>query len=64
MIDWMVKLLGQCESGKHGKHKKMELTVIIGLVLSYLSLVECSGHRRQPHIILVVLRDLVSKNLL
>ncbi|XP_065070818.1 arylsulfatase I-like [Rhopilema esculentum] len=43
---------------KNGKRMIMEQMFILGLVLSLVNSGSCSGHRLQPHIILVVLRDL------
>ena len=59
MLDWMAKL-GLNVLSKHGKGNAMELILVFGLVFSFFNCFECTGHRRQPHIILVVLRDLVS----
>ena len=59
MQDW-ISILGLNTIANHGKSNAMRLTLFLNLAFTLFSYIECSGHRRQPHIILVVLRDLVS----
>lgn len=50
--------LGLATNTKHGKSNTMKQFLLLGLVFTFFSSAKCAGHRRQPHIILVVLRDL------